>query len=379
MGEFAHIFSQSKVDGEADLLLHRIQNGSEPEANQALSELVDRAKRSNDPDDWNAAGLGFNYAGLQDQATHIFDSLVKSYPEKDVYRLNLATSYSQTEQIELCRHHLRYLAAHGSNEEFQRIGREQLEGYERFLGLTEEDQRLRDLQIRSLRRAIGSPERTPDNFIALARLLILRSKLEPEGNWLAESTSVLEEGKEAFPKEPRILELLVAGYLRHDPNGRLPETLALLEKIAPDSTVVEMLATQNKEEANAFSENIYQRANGLMQRAIESKDDHVREAAIQDLGNIVAMYPRNTGYRLLYAFSLMGIGRREAGLEQARHLAETPSESHSFHFNLGQIFWICGDPAQGQHHLGLALRYAENEQEMQDVRDQITELSHQKP
>lgn len=379
MSEFALIFSQSKVDNEADLLLHRIQNGSDAEANQALSELVNRAKRSNDPDDWNAAGLGFNYAGLHDQAIHTFDALVQSNPEKDGYRINLATSYSQTEQIELCRHHLRHLAEYGSTEEFRRIGREQLEGYERFLGLTEEDQRLRDLQIRSLRRAIGSPERTIDDFIALARLLIFRSKLEPGGNWLAESTLVLEQGKEAFPKEPRILELLIAGYLRHDPNGRLPEALAQLEKVAPDSAVVEMLATQNEEEADTFSENIYQRADGLMKRAIESKDDHVREAAIQDLGKIVAMYPRNTGYRLLYAFTLMGIGRREAAVEQARHLAETPSESHSFHFNLGQIFWICGDPVQGHHHLDLALQYAENDQERQDVRDRITELSQQKP
>lgn len=379
MSKFALIFSQSKVDKEADLLLHRIREGSDVEANQALSELVSRAKLSNDPDDWNAAGIGFNYASLHDQATHIFDSLVRDYPEQDIYRLNLSTSYSQTEQIELCRHHLRHLAEYGSTEELRSIGREQLEGYERFVGLTEEDQKLRELQTKSLRRAVGSPERTPDDFIALARLLLLRSKLEPAGDWLAEATSALEQGREAFPKEPRIFELLVLGYLRHDPDGRLPEALAQLEKIDPDSQVLELLATQDEEKAVAFSENIQQRADGLMRQALESKDNQVREAALQDLGKIVAMYPQNSGYRLLYAFTLMGLERTDLALEEAKLLSNTPSDSHSFHFNLGQVFWICGDPVQGRRHLDLALSYAENEQERQDVRDRIADLEGKKP
>jgi tetratricopeptide (TPR) repeat protein len=374
MREFALILLQSKVDSESDGLLRRVQQGSAVEVSQGLSELAGRAQRSNDPDAWNAAGLGFHYAGQYDQAMRIFDALVQSYPDHDVYRLNLATSYAQTEQFELCRHHLRRVAEHGSTEEFRRLGKEQLDGYERFLGLTEADQKLRDLQINSLRRAISDSERTPENFIALARLLLLCGKVEPGGDWLSQATAVLEQGREVFPREKEMLELLVTVYLRDDPQERLPEILSRLEKIAPNSAVLESLVVRD-EEAAAFTERMLQRANELMRRAIESKDDNdIREAALHDLGRIVATYPQNSGYRLIYAFTLMGVERRDAALQEAQKLAGTPNDSHSFHFNLGQIFWICGDPIQGRRHLDLAARYAQNEQERQDVRDRIAGL-----
>jgi tetratricopeptide (TPR) repeat protein len=374
MSEFVLMLLQSKVDSESDGLLHRVRHGSGVDVSQGLSELVGRAQHSNDPDAWNAAGLGFHYAGQHDQATRIFDALVQNYPDHDVYRLNLATSYAQTEQFELCRYHLRRLAEYGTTEEFRRLGKEQLDGYERFLGLTEADQKLRDLQIKSLRRAISSPERTPENFIALAKLLLLRGKLESGGDWLSQATAVLEQGLEFFPGEKEILQLLVAAYLRDDPHERLPELLSQLEKSDPNSAVLESLVVRD-EEAAAFTEKMFQRANELMRRAIESKDDNdVREAALQDLGRIVANYPQNSDYRLIYAFTLMGVGRREAALQEAQKLTDMPDGSHNFHFNLGQIFWICGDPVQGRRHLDLALRYAQNEQERQDVRDRIAEL-----
>jgi len=376
MNAFALIVAQSRKDPDADLLLRRIQYGSDEERDQALLDLVERARRSSDPDDWNAAGIGFHHAGQHDQAARIFEALVQRYPQTDVYRLNLATSYSQTEQIELCQNHLRQLAEHGSTEQFRQLGREQLEGYERFVGFTEEDRKLRELQIRALRQAIQGPERSSEDFIALAKLLILRSKFEPEGDSLAEATLVVEQAQEAFPQEASVLEMLVACYLRRDVHNRLPGVLAQLEKISPDSAALELLATQDDEKARAFSQNIHNRSTELM-RAASSGDTSVREAALQDLSKIVAMYPDNSDYRLQYAFALMGTGRTEAALHEAQRLAREPIDSHGFHFNLGQIFWICGDPVQGRHHLDLALHYAQDEQERQDVRDRLTDLGGQ--
>jgi hypothetical protein len=374
MSEFVLTFMQSKVDNEASELLHRIHQGSGADVNQALSELGSRAERSNDPDDWNALGIGLHYAGQSDRSTHVFGFIVQHNPERDVYRLNLAISYAQIAQIELCRYHLRQLAEHGSTEEWRRIGREHLDGYERFLGLTEADQKLRELQIRSLRMAIDSPERTSDDFVTLARLLLFRSKLEPGGDWLSQSTSVLEKGREFFPHQKEILELLIATYLREDPENRLHETITQLEKLDPNSAVLKLLVV-NDEETTTFSQNINQRADELMRLTIDNRDKaDIREAALHDLERIVATHPQNSDCRLIYAFTLMGLRRCEAALEEARKLAEVPHNSHSFHFNLGQIFWLCGAPVQGRHHLDIAFRHAKDEQERQDVRNRIAEL-----
>jgi tetratricopeptide (TPR) repeat protein len=374
MGEFALFFSQSKADPTADELLRRIHQGSEAETNQALNELVGRAQNSQDPDEWNAAALGFHYAGLNDQATQIFNTLVQNYPDRDIYRLNLATSYAQTEQVELCRHHFQQLAQNGSSEQLRQLGIQQLEGYERFLGLTEDDERLRELQIKSLSKAIAGSEPARDDFIWLARILILRSKLESGGNWLEQAVSVLERGRKVFPDDKAIVELLVAAYLRHDPEGRLNETLIQLEKIDPNSAALELLASQNDEDTAKFSENIHGRVDSLIQIVVESNDTNGREAALQDLGKIVAMYPQNSQYRLTYAFALMILDRREAALQEAQRLSELDTDVHSFHFNLGQIFWICGDPPKGRHHLNIALSCAKTEQERQEVSDRIAAL-----
>jgi hypothetical protein len=73
----------------------------------------------------------------------------------------------------------------------------------------------------------------------------------------------------------------------------------------------------------------------------------------------------------------MGEDHKEAALDEAQRFARAPIDSHSFHFNLGQIFWICGDPVQGRHHLEQALRDAKDEGERQDVRDRLADLGGQ--
>jgi len=115
------------------------------------------------------------------------------------------------------------------------------------------------------------------------------------------------------------------------------------------------------------------RAAELM-KAVCQGDASAREAAVEEFSSIVARYPDNTDFRLQYAFALMAASRKEEALKQARLLAHAPSTSHSFYFNLGQVFWLCGDSEQGRHHLDLALRFARNEEEKQDVRDRLADL-----
>jgi len=51
-----------------------------------------------------------------------------------------------------------------------------------------------------------------------------------------------------------------------------------------------------------------------------------------------------------------------------------PIASHTFHFNLGQVSWLCGDAERGRHHLNLAMQYPGNDQEREDVRERIADL-----
>ena len=63
------------------------------------------------------------------------------------------------------------------------------------------------------------------------------------------------------------------------------------------------------------------------------------------------------------------------GLQQATLAARGVEKSHRDHFHLGQIFWIWGDPEKGKYHLNLALAYASDDQERQDVKEVVTYLS----
>jgi hypothetical protein len=166
---------------------------------------------------------------------------------------------------------------------------------------------------------------------------------------------------------------LISCYLRHDPNRRLNAALKRLESLAPDSQVLSIVADQDEEEGRKIIENNQRRADALMQEILHG-DESRRQAALQDLGGMVALYADNPFYRSNYAFALMASGQHEAALQQAAILEQNPAASHSFHFNLGQVYWLCGDANKGRQHLQLAFDYAADEQERQDVKDRIKDL-----
>ena len=100
----------------------------------------------------------------------------------------------------------------------------------------------------------------------------------------------------------------------------------------------------------------------------------MRRPALSDLRRIVERHPQNLQYRLYYGFALMAIGDREEAGRQAEVLDAEDDASHSFHFNLGQIFYYCGDSTKGRAHLELAAKYANDEQERRDAWERILDL-----
>ena len=373
MPQFRALIISTTRSPQTEKLITRIKQGTAAERESAIEQLYALARKDNDLDTWNTVGVGLHFAGRNDEAVRLFDRLVQSAPANDAYRLNLATCYSQNEQIALCREQLLYVAEHGSTEENRKLAREQLQGYDSFLGNTEQDRKLADLQMRSLRQRITQTSKNAEDFKNLARLLVKRGRLDPAGDWLEQAVRVLEEGTAAFPKEVELLELLISCYLRHDPNNRLDSALKRLERIAPDSRALSILANQDEDEGRRFVENNQARADDLLQQVIQG-DQTRRNAALQDLVGLVNMYGDNPFYRGNYAFALMVCGQPAAALQQAAILEKNPAATHSFHFNLGQVYWLCGDDKKGRQHLQLAYDYASNDQERQDVKDRISDL-----
>jgi predicted Zn-dependent protease len=357
----------------ADRLIERARTGDPSEQDAAISELVARAEESNDAYDWHRVAIALSEAQRFDEAISILASLIQAFPNEDLFRLNLATAYSQVSQVGLCRLHLNYLVEHGSTEEFRKTGQEQLARYEQFVGFTEADTELRNLQISALREAISIDGCPAEDFLRLAKLLRRSAEFDSAENWMEQSRAALEVGVAKYPQDVAMLELLIGAYFSSDPNKRLDETLRRLEKLAPDSQIFEILAEVSRQDNSGWSRDMSRRVDHLANQ-ISGDDPAMRRAALSDLRRIVQLYPQSPNYRVSYAFALMVVGDRDEVARQAKLLDSVDVPSHSFHFNLGQIFYYCGDRGKGRAHLELATKYANDEQERRDVWQLISDL-----
>lgn len=359
---------------ELQALFEYLQQGSDTEREHILDDLLQRAQKSGDPEHWNVFALGLQAAGRLEDAINIFKQLIEAFPDRDIYRLSLATTYSQAAQFELCRYHLRYLEEHGASEEMRDVAKEQLTGMEHFLKKTALDEQLQQLQIASLRERIQSGEVSADDYQKLGKLLLLRERQGFEDVSLDETTAILEQGQKHFPEAEGVLELLIACYLRKDPQNRLKPVLKTLEKINPNSQLLQLVANIDDAERASYAQQMSRRMQELMMQ-VQAKDPELTKAAIEELRKIITMYPSNPDYRLTYAFALCIVGQCTEAMEQAELLDQNDIPSHTYHFNLGQIFWLCGDPLRGRQHLDLSIQYASTDEEKQDALERIAYLS----
>ncbi|WP_394839470.1 hypothetical protein LVJ94_21520 [Pendulispora rubella] len=373
MSEFRMTFTHARSDPDAQALLERVEHGTDDERERALMALRKRAEMTKDADHWNTAGIAYSRAGQHSIARPIFERLVRAHPNGDAYRMNLAISLSQAQEVAGCRHHLSLLAEKGSSPDIRRSAQEQLRGYEEMLGLTPDARALREHQMEALRSAVARRER-PEDYAALGRHLLREEKLEPLQGALDEAIAVLEDGHAAFPSDVTVLEYLIACYLRTGPHARLDAALEKLERIAPQSRLLSIVAESAADaKDNDFVRQRQARADELVVAAMKGSGAG-RQAALDDLARIVAGAPDNVGYRLAYAFALSMCGAVERAREHAEIVARAIGESHEQHFNLGQVFWRAGDQPRGKEHLELARRYAKTPKEHADVDAILREL-----
>jgi hypothetical protein len=129
----------------------------------------------------------------------------------------------------------------------------------------------------------------------------------------------------------------------------------------------------SRQDTSGWGRDMSQRVDHLLGQ-VAGDDPALREPALSDLRRIVEQYPQNPNYRVNYDFARMVIGDREEAARQAKILDTADELSHSFHFNLGQIFYYSGDPVKGRAHLELAAKYANDEQERHDACERISNL-----
>jgi Flp pilus assembly protein TadD len=108
--------------------------------------------------------------------------------------------------------------------------------------------------------------------------------------------------------------------------------------------------------------------------SLVARDDQVlHKSALAELRGLVERNPQDSVHRLRYAFALMVIEDRDGAAREATILESVDDPSYSFHLNLGQIFYHCGDAVKGREHLELAIKYAIYERDRITARELLAE------
>jgi thioredoxin-like negative regulator of GroEL len=356
-------------------LFEVIRHGSEIEKKRALQKLYQRAKEGNDdPNALNEFAVGLSIAEMHAEAIGIFEQLIEKYQDNDTYRLNLATTCSQARQFDLCAFHLQYLAKNGANEEMRKLAQKQLEELKQRVGDSEQSRNLRQLQLESLREKIKLDHASADDYSRFGRHLLAMEQENPQEHLLDEITRTFEQGREKFPDDLKILEFLALCYSRKDPHWKLDEVIERIEKLDPNSQILGVISTIDAKTTEEFSREMQQRAYYLLDQ-VQSDDEKLGKAALQDLKRMVAQAPTHSEYRMVYTWALAFSGNNDDALEQLEIMLQEERNIHEFHFNVGQIFHICGDSKKGNYHLELSLKYAKSETQRQDAMERIAYLN----
>jgi tetratricopeptide (TPR) repeat protein len=348
--------------------VERLTHGTETEREEALQRLAERVEsRPDDSVGRSDHALGLAAVGRHTEAIAVFESLVEAEPDSLLFRMNLATTLSKLRHFQLARAHVRHVAEYAADESDRAYAREQLEILDRALLADEENERLAELRRR---REIGSIDE--EGRVLLVRRLMRRLPRDREEDLAEEATAVLEEGLDQSQDAVALLELLVVPYLRHDPDKRLDRATARLERLAPNSSVLDILG--GNLELDAAAPISPDRVNELM-GSVMGDDPVLREAAVEDLGAIVASYPGDPYRHSAYAFALCVVGRFDEARRQAERAARDAGEDHVTHFHIGQVLSWTGDKQGAQHHLDLAWRFARNDDDRRDVASVLASYS----
>ena len=358
------------------VLGEQIRHASKSEQDAALDELFQLARESGgDERAWSGFALGLFNAGAFEDALDVFRKLANSFPTNDLHRLNIATCHSQLAQFDLCRLQLKSIAASGATPQARQVAAEQLRGLEEWLGQTEKDQQFREMKLMALQERVRAADAQAEDYVQLARLLLEQEHAGAPGSEgdTERGREILEQGESRFPQSVPILEYLAGFYMRLPGcEEQLEKTLQKIEKLAPDSPVLELM-NPTEDYARELSNRLRERAFALM-RNCESKDPDLVSASLKELRKMVGKFGQIPEYRKNYAFALTMAGRYEEARREAEILAGMAGDSHNLHFHIGQVFSACADKARARHHLELALQLSNTDEDRRDTLQLLSDL-----
>jgi predicted Zn-dependent protease len=356
---------------EFDALAGEIVPDSIESSARALERLRELAEEVGSAQAWNRYALGLHSAQRNVEAAEIWSALV-AQPDGETFQLNLATAYSQLGFVDLCRFQLREVARNSKNSDWRANAEAELSGYEKFLGIDPESQELRTLQIEALANQADLADAPPSLVARLAELLLAQARLLGDEGLAERARELLERAAQRAPEDEDIVRLLTQYYMGSDDEARLSTLLDILRARSPEAPVLKALEKWIDQGGGRLSHIFVGRAEALASLVMER--DASAGPALRDLARLVATHPGNRWIRQHYCWALAAAGDMAKCRQNASRLAGVRDESHAFHFNLGQLLWMSGDPESGRVHLELAIERAETPQDAQDARDRLREL-----
>ncbi|UPK67962.1 tetratricopeptide repeat protein [Chitinophaga filiformis] len=354
-----------RLDTANEPSFSQLTQGSEIEKDAAVQKIYDLAKTKNGMEQWNDFAIALGILGKKEVALGLFKDLIERFPDHDVLRYNLALSYVYCGMNAVGRYHLIQLSQSANEKSFRKFSRESLEKFESYLGITEADDRLKDLQISYFRKAILAAAPDSNIFLSLGRLLFDRMNKEMDDDCVLELIALLERGTKMYPRDSQLMEMLLATKLWYEPYKSHHSIADQLACISPSSPLLVEYLSRKKCDTIMHS-----RTSKIFRVLVEeymSGQEEFKQYALKDLAAFVFLDPTNTAYRIMYALALACNKQYAAALKQVAKAEQEPHKDYVYFFNVSQIFHKCGDKQKALDYVEKAESFVETEQDRTDL------------
>ncbi len=325
--------------------------------------LSHNAGRINDPAAFHLLGLAAASAHQNGLSFFAFQRAARIAPERESSLLNLATAHMAVDELGAARAKFERLVSSGGSSMMVERARASLEQLDRHQAEFDRQIALSSVQRAALQEKIDHGTASPEDRIALARVLITLFNFHVISEPWTEIENLLRSL--AANDHTESLELLTLAYKQSGDRQRLGETLRRLRRNSPDSPILQVFDHSFADEAATIAKQIDSVAMSLMESATDRKNADADEA-LETLRNLAATHSKNEMVLYLLALTELSRGDLETAKRHALELERRPNPSHVRHFNLAQ-FYAGVDRGECQRNLALALALASDAREIADV------------
>lgn len=333
-----------------------------------LQRCVQLSLESTSHADAHFAGLALAEARWLSQAVAAFDRAVELRPSSDIDRLNAAIALVELGEMNLALLRLAPLVDSAQVRDQARRLHDEISAAQRNL---DRERAFASLQIAMLRERISGGTATLADRVELARLLFGLSLSGVEEHGYEQALMVLEPVLAENPRYVEALEIKVAALIYTGDGAGLDKALIDLERLAPDSNILELYERMRRAEDSG--ERAPRHVSDLLRLASGTGPE--ADAALASLRERNLRLPDDEEYAVALMFAEIAQRRCAVAIELADDLARRRPSTHELHFNLGQVYWMAGDPERGRQHLTLAATLARDDQERLDVVERVAQLS----